>query len=72
MGAKRLVVEGLAAVTDRTRVDVIGDEGNHLGPIELTTNVLDCLGDARVASQVVVMMGAEDVQSDVLIIWDMV
>ena len=48
----------------------IGDEGDHPGPVELTTDVLDSLGDAGVTSQAVVMMGAEDVQSDVLIIWD--
>ena len=70
MRAKWLVVERLAATADRTRVDVIGDEGNHPGPVELTTDVLDHLGDAGVTSQVVVVMGAEDVQSDVLIIWD--
>ena len=27
------------------------------------TDILDCLGDARVSSQVMVMMGVEDVQS---------
>ena len=70
MGAKGLVVEGLAATADRTRVDVIGDEGDHPGPVELTSDVLDYLGDAGVARQVVVVMGAEDVQSDVLIIRD--
>ena len=70
MGAKGLVVEGLAAMTDRTQVDVIGDEGDHPGPVESMMDVLDCLGDAGVASQAVVVMGAEDVQSDVLIIWD--
>ena len=70
MWAKWLVVERLAATADRTRVDVIGDEGDHPRPVELTTDVLDRLGDARVAHQAVVVMGVEDIQSDILNIWD--
>ena len=61
MRAKQLVMEGLAAATDRTGVDVIGDKGNHLGPIELAVNVLDRLGDARVTSKAVIMAGAKDI-----------
>jgi len=41
-----------------------------LGPIELATDVLHHLGDARVSSQVVVMMRAKDIQSDILIVGD--
>ena len=70
MGAKGLVVQRLAVTADRTGVDVVGDEGDHLGPVELTTDVLERLGDAGVASQAVVVMGVEDVQLDILIIWD--
>ena len=70
MRAKGLMVEGLAATADRTQVDVVGDEDNHSGPVELTTDVLDCLGDARVSGQAMVVMRAEDVQSDVLIVGD--
>jgi len=51
-------------------VDVVGDEGDHPGPIELATDVLDHFGDARVSGQAMVMMRAEDVQSDVLIVGD--
>ena len=43
-------------------MDVIGDEGDHPGPVELTTDVLDHLCDAGVASQVVVIIGVENVQ----------
>jgi len=39
-------MEGLAATADRARVDVVGDEGDHSGPIELTTDVLERFGDA--------------------------
>src|SRR5882724_4069583 len=70
MRAKLLVVEGLAATADQTRVDVVGNEGDHSGPIELTTDVLDCLGDARMSSQAMVVVGAKDVQSDVRIVGD--
>jgi len=51
-------------------MDVVGDEGNHSGPIELMTDILDHLGDARVSSQAMVVMGAKDVQSVVLIVGD--
>ena len=51
-------------------MDVVSDEGDHSGPIELTLDVLDRLGDARVSSQAVVVMRAKDVQSDVLIVGD--
>ena len=33
-------------------------------------DTLDCLGDTRVSSQVVVVMGVKDVQLDVLIVGD--
>ena len=70
MGAEGLVVEVLAALTDRAGMNVVGDEGNHLGPVELVVNVLDRLGDARVTSKAVIVMQVEDVQSDILIIRD--
>ena len=49
---------------------VVSDEGDHSGPVELAMDILDCLGDARVSSQVMVMMGVKDVQSDILIVGD--
>ena len=70
MGAEGLVMEGLAATTDQARMNVVSNEDNHLGPVELTMDVLDCLGDAWVSSQVMVMVGAEDIQSDILIVGD--
>ena len=51
-------------------MDVVGDKGDHSGPIELTTDVLDHLGDARVSSQAVVVMRVKDVQLDILIVGD--
>ena len=50
-------------------MNVVGDESDHLGPIELTTDVLNH-GDARVSSQMMVVVGAKDVQSDILIVGD--
>ena len=47
MGAEGLVVEGLAVTTDQARMNVVSDEGNHSGPIEL---MRDHLGDAWVSS----------------------
>jgi len=70
MRAKGLMVEGLAATADQTRVDVVSDEHDYLWPVELATYILDGLGDARVSHQTVVMVGAQDVQSNVLIIRD--
>jgi len=51
-------------------MDVVSDKDDNLGPVELMTDILDCLGDARVPSQVVVMMGVKDIQSDILIVRD--
>ena len=51
-------------------MNVVSDEGDHSGPIELRTNVLHHLGDTRVSSKVMVMVGAKDVQLDVLIVGD--
>jgi len=47
-----------------------GDKGDHSGPIELPMNILDGLGDAGVSHQTVIVVGAQDVQSDVLIVGD--
>jgi len=52
-------MEGLAVTATPNRVDVVSDEGNHPGPVELTTDVLDCLGDARVSGQAMVMIESE-------------
>ena len=51
-------------------MDVVSDEGNHSGPVKLTMDILDCLGDARLSSQAVVMMGVKDIQLDILIVRD--
>src|SRR5882672_10103269 len=61
MRTEWLVMKGLAAATDRTGVDVIGNKGDHLGPIELVANVLDRLSDAGVTCEVVVVAGAKDI-----------
>ena len=70
MRAKGFLMEGLAATADQTQMHVVSDEGNHLGPVELMLDVLDRLGDTNVSSQATVMMGAKDIQSDVLIVGD--
>ena len=51
-------------------MDVVGDKGDHLGPIELAMDILYGLGDARVSSQAVVMVGVKDIQLDLLIVGD--
>jgi len=68
MRAKGLVMEGLAATADQTRVDVVSDKCDHSWPVELATYILDGLGDARVSHQMMVVVGAQDVQSNVLIV----
>jgi len=40
MGTKGLMMEGLAVMTDRAGLDIIGDEGDYAGPIELMTMFL--------------------------------
>ena len=51
-------------------MDVIGDKGDHSGPIELATYILDCLGDAWVPSKVVIMIGVQNVQLDRMVVGD--
>jgi len=51
-------------------MDVVSEKGNHLGLVELTMDVLDHLSDAQVSSQAMVVVGAKDIQSDVMIIGD--
>jgi len=51
-------------------MDVVSDEGSHPRPIELMMVVLHNLGDAGVSSQVMVVVGVQDVQSDILIVGD--
>src|SRR5882724_9637325 len=70
MWAKGLVMERLAATADRKQMDVVSYESDHLGPVELVMDILDHLGDARVSSQVMVMMGVKDIQLDILIVRD--
>jgi len=43
-------------------MNVVGDEGNNLWPIELTTDVLDHLGDVGCPNKVMVMVRAQDIQ----------
>ena len=61
MRAEGLVVDGLSVEADQTGVDVISDECDHLGPIELAANVLDGLSDSRVTSEAVVVAGVKDI-----------
>jgi len=49
---------------------VVRDKGDHLVPIELAMDVLDCLGNTWVSSKAVIMVGVEDIQSDVLVVMD--
>jgi len=51
-------------------MDVIGDKGDHSEPIELATYILDCLGDAWVPSKVVIVIGAQNVQSEGMVVGD--
>jgi len=51
-------------------MDVIGDKGDHSGPIELVMYILDHLGDAWVPSKAVIMIGAQNVQSDGMVVGD--
>ena len=49
-------------------MDIVSDEGDH--SVELAMDILDGLGDAGVSSQLMVIVGAKDVQLDVLIVGD--
>ena len=51
-------------------MDVVGNEGDHSGPIKLVMDVLDHLGDAWVSSQMMIVVGAQVIQSDFLNVGD--
>jgi len=42
-------------------MDIVSNKSHHLGPVELETDIIDHLGDARVSSQAMVMMGVKEV-----------
>ena len=45
-------------------MDVVSNEGDHLGPVELMTDVLDCLCNTWVSCETVIMMGVKDILVD--------
>jgi len=51
-------------------MNVVSDEGDHSGPIELTMMFLIVLVILGCPEKVMVMVGMQDIQSDVLIVRD--
>jgi len=51
-------------------MDIVSDEGDHSGPVELLMDIIYHLGDARVSSQAMIVVRVEVVQSDVLNVGD--
>ena len=49
---------------------VVGDEPYESGPVKLTTNIADSFPNYRVTSKTMIMVGSENVKSDVCMIRD--
>jgi len=51
-------------------MDIVSHKSGPSGPVELVMDILDRLGDTRMSSQVMVVMGVKVVQSDILFVRD--
>jgi len=51
-------------------VYIVGDEPYESGPVKLTMNIADSLSNPRVTGKAMIMVGSENVKSDVCMIRD--
>ena len=49
---------------------IVGNEPHELGPVKLTTNITDGLPNPRMTGEVMIMVGSENIKSDVCMIRD--
>ena len=68
VGSKWLVMDGLVSTAGCARLNVVRDELNEAGPVELPSNVSDGLTNTWMSCQTMVMIRAKDVKSDILVV----
>ena len=49
---------------------IVGDEPDESGPVKLATNIADSLANPGVTGQAMIMVGSENIKSDVCMIRD--
>ena len=60
----------LRSLARRAGLDIVGDKGDHFGPVELASNVLDGLANARVTGEAMVVRRSKDVESNIFVVRD--
>ena len=68
VGSEWLVMDGLVLTAGCARSNIVCDESNEVGPVELPSNVSDGLTNTWMSHQTMVMIRAKDVKSDVLMV----
>ena len=61
-------MDGLVSMAGCARSNIVHDESNEVGPVELPSNVSDGLTNTWMSHQTMVVMGTKDVKSDVLVV----
>ena len=68
VGSEWLVMDGLVSTAGCARSNVVRDESNEAGPVELPLNVSDGLTNTWMSGPTMVVIGTKDVKSDVLVV----
>ena len=61
-------MDGLVSTASCARSNVVRNESNEVGPVELPSNVSDGLTNAWMSRKAMVVIRAKDVKSDVLVV----
>ena len=62
------MVDGFVSTAGCARLNIVHDKLNETGPVELPLNVSDSLTNTWMSHQTMVMIGAKDVKSDILVV----
>ena len=61
-------MDGLVSTASCARSNVVRNKLNEVGPVELPSNVSDGLTNTWMSHQMMVMIRAKDVKSDILVV----
>src|SRR5215471_11249353 len=62
------MVGGLRLSTGRTGFNIVGNEGDHPRPVELPSNILQRLTDARMPREAMIVSGPKNIKTNVLVV----
>ena len=63
-------MDGLVSTASCARLNIVHNESNEAGPVELPSNVSDSLTNAWMSGQTMVVIGTEDIKSNILVVRD--